>query len=823
MSVRITSYAPTVSGGTVTSGALTLFSPNFTGTIGAQLPVDISSVTGLQAVLDSKFDIDGSDALDGDLQVNGNELWLSPLGDAHLVAPDEQTVQIWTNSVPGLIVTDTAIDVSTKPIQNVVDPTDPQDAATRNYVDVAISGAASAITSVFGRTGAVIGEASDYDANQIDFTPVGDIVATDVQAAIAELDTEKLSLAGGTMTGDIGMGGLNFLLDADSDSAISAAVDDEMLIVLGGSAAMNLSQTELNLFNSAIVNVADPTDPQDAATKNYTDATFVPASGGTFTGLVEAEDGVSFGTSGLNTIGSGGAFFEIQCNADEFGNYLTNGFANRIVLGSAASSGISLFTAASGLAGSSISYVNNLSLFPSRNETFVPMRFANGTPAVPSVSFNSDSDSGLFLINDGIIGFSIGGINQISLSSGQVDFQGGSLINVADPTGGDEVGDRDYNDARYVQIGNDLSEVNAASARTNLGLATVAASGDYNDLINVPSLVVSLNDVADVNTGVPGAGEDGFVLQWSNGAGEFVLGAETVTSVFGRTGTVISVAGDYDAGQIDFTPVGDIAATDVQAALAEVDAEKLALAGGVMSGSINMGGNDITNVGTFGIGDHVFGTDYTSAQAGNSFLIRTTSTPGVATPTYSFNGADDSGMRWTGTDIAFSVAGATEMVIESGTINMRANTVSNVADPVAAQDAVTLGFFENRGCVHILGSATVDLTTAGTSAIYTVPVGRNHVVTKIVVVASTYTPGVGPTDPVVSLGSNGPPANDLVDTWNISWGGTSGSADQAVHVDPDQAMVTPNSGDTVSITVATPAGGTFSALDATIYILGFEV
>ncbi|MCK5013762.1 MAG: hypothetical protein KAS66_08070 [Candidatus Omnitrophica bacterium] len=45
------------------------------------------------------------------------------------------------------------------------------------------------------------------DADDIAFTPAGSIIATDVQAAIEELDNEKLALAGGVMTGDIDMGG----------------------------------------------------------------------------------------------------------------------------------------------------------------------------------------------------------------------------------------------------------------------------------------------------------------------------------------------------------------------------------------------------------------------------------------------------------------------------------------------------------------------------------------------------------------------------------------------------------------------------------------
>lgn len=51
-----------------------------------------------------------------------------------------------------------------------------------------------AVQSVFGRTGSVTAESGDYSADQIDFTPAGDIEATDVQAAIEELDSEKASI-----------------------------------------------------------------------------------------------------------------------------------------------------------------------------------------------------------------------------------------------------------------------------------------------------------------------------------------------------------------------------------------------------------------------------------------------------------------------------------------------------------------------------------------------------------------------------------------------------------------------------------------------------
>ncbi len=54
-----------------------------------------------------------------------------------------------------------------------------------------------------------------------------------------------------------------------------------------------------------------------------------------------------------------------------------------------------------------------------------------------------------------------------------------------------------------------------------------------------------------------------------------VLQVTAVSSVFGRTGDVVSASGDYSASQISVSPVGNIASTDVQGALSELDSEKV--------------------------------------------------------------------------------------------------------------------------------------------------------------------------------------------------------------------------------------------------------
>lgn len=57
------------------------------------------------------------------------------------------------------------------------------------------------VTSVFGRTGAVVAATNDYTGTQVTNTPAGGIAATNVQTALNELDTEKANLASPTFTG----------------------------------------------------------------------------------------------------------------------------------------------------------------------------------------------------------------------------------------------------------------------------------------------------------------------------------------------------------------------------------------------------------------------------------------------------------------------------------------------------------------------------------------------------------------------------------------------------------------------------------------------
>lgn len=88
---------------------------------------------------------------------------------------------------------------------------------------VTIETGAAAVASVFGRSGVVVAQPGDYSANQVSNTPAGNIVATNLQAAINELDAEKLDLA------HQGAGGIVHALVSGSEAGFMASSDKTKL------------------------------------------------------------------------------------------------------------------------------------------------------------------------------------------------------------------------------------------------------------------------------------------------------------------------------------------------------------------------------------------------------------------------------------------------------------------------------------------------------------------------------------------------------------------------------------------------------------------
>lgn len=107
-------------------------------------------------------------------------------------------------------------------------------------------GGGAGVDSFNGRTGVVTAQSGDYNAGQITNTPAGNLSATNVQAALNELDTEKQPLITGAAT-TITTANLTasraLISNASGKVAVSATTDTELSYVSGVTSAI---QTQLN-------------------------------------------------------------------------------------------------------------------------------------------------------------------------------------------------------------------------------------------------------------------------------------------------------------------------------------------------------------------------------------------------------------------------------------------------------------------------------------------------------------------------------------------------------------------------------------------------
>lgn len=148
-------------------------------------------------------------------------------------------------------------------------------------------------------------------------------------------------------------------------------------------------------------------------------------------------------------------------------------------------------------------------------------------------------------------------------------------------------------------------------------VGAVDYKGTWNANTNTPNLVSATPDKGDYYVvNVAGATSLGGITSWNIGdwaiyngsVWEKVDNTDAVTSVHGRIGTVVSANGDYTASQVTNVPAGTIAATTVQAALNELDTEKVPTTRSVSAGTGLNGGGDLSanrtismpNVGTAG-------------------------------------------------------------------------------------------------------------------------------------------------------------------------------------------------------------------------------
>lgn len=125
------------------------------------------------------------------------------------------------------------------------------------------------VSSVHGRTGAVVAVAGDYNAAHITNTPAGNIAATNVQSALNELDTEKQSIASlATDVRAITLSGLSIAssgIIAAGDSLLASLgnlqkqISDLALSAVGGDLSGNLPNPKVVKIQTIPVSATAPT------------------------------------------------------------------------------------------------------------------------------------------------------------------------------------------------------------------------------------------------------------------------------------------------------------------------------------------------------------------------------------------------------------------------------------------------------------------------------------------------------------------------------------------------------------------------------------
>ena len=191
---------------------------------------------------------------------------------------------------------------TTATITNLTDPTNAQDAATKNYVDTGLAdlvASAPAALDTLNELASAIGDDENFS------TTITNSIAT------------KLPLAGGTMSGDIAMGtnSITGLADptANQDAATKAYVDTQdatKLNLSGGTMTGNIV-----MGSNKVTSTATPTADSDLTRKAYVDSILGSATAAATSAAAAATSESNAATSEANAAASESAAATSASNA----------------------------------------------------------------------------------------------------------------------------------------------------------------------------------------------------------------------------------------------------------------------------------------------------------------------------------------------------------------------------------------------------------------------------------------------------------------------------------------------------------------------------
>ena len=513
---------------------------NLTGTIAGSFSGDVTgNVTGnlfgnadTATALDTARNINGV-SFDGtaDITVTADANTLTNTTLKSTVVNSSLTS---VGTLTGLAIGASAtINLGDNVVTNVATPLANKDAANKKYVDDAITGLVNGAVPALD-TLKELAESLNNDA---------DIATTIVNGLAAKLD-----LVGGTMTGSLYLNAdpvgsteaaTKNYVDNEVSSAVGAATtissddtsvvvtddgvaDGKVEITVDGNLMVTVGPANISAESHRIVDVTDPSGPQDAATKKYVDDQIGGladvASSGNYTDLA--------GTPALALVATSGSFTDLSNAPDLVDLDCDSVFANvslhtsgsvecevlsvkeSISLGQLDTGSLSVVTIIdNGAAGAIIQQVKN-NLLDINSQGTLALSSDDDLTIQGLVYPSADGAAGQMMVTDGAGALSFA----TPFSGAYADLTGAPTI-PADVS--------DLTDTTNLLFDGAYSSLTGAPT-----LATVATSGAYSDLSGAPTIPADVSDLTDTTNLL------------FDGAYSSLSGAPTLATV--------ATSGDYD-------------------------------------------------------------------------------------------------------------------------------------------------------------------------------------------------------------------------------------------------------------------------------------
>lgn len=676
-----------------------------------------------------------------------------------------------TGGISRLLLSTTAL-TSSVPLVLPAGPTADLQAATKKYVDDAISIVSGGVTE------------APTDGQAYLRQSAGWVTRASLGLDQASLDARYLRLAGGTLTGAITLPGaptltLHAATKGYVDSAISGGTAVDSTARLAAAAAQSTANDAMpkagGTFTGMILLSGGPTLGLHPASKTYVDGLI---SGGT------AVDSTARTSAGNRVLKAGDTMTGVLL--------LPDGAVGAPALAPATSSGSGIYfpaagTVAIGSAGSNIVSITGTDVTSTKTIR------GTGNASAPAFSFVGGTNTGLFL-STADLGFSVGGTARMVLGSTGLVMSVPITLSVA-PTADGHAANKEYVDDAIAAL-SILPEApidGAVYGRRNAGWvgalpiiggtltgnltvptgtdttpsllfgSGLGASGHGGELVfivgSLPRASIGTNGIStpyqmigkagaatspsfsftgDLNTGFYNAGPDSIGVS-AGGTLRVMFNATDVTST-----VPIILPGDPTAdlhaatkGYVDDLVSGGVTAIDSTARAAAAAAQATAdaalpLAGGTMSGIITMPTSAVTapginhsgstqtgiyfpSAGVVGFavaGSNALSVSASAITAAKQVLALGSATGTASAPAYAFTGDTDTGIyQISGDNLGFTAGGTLRLTVSTTAITSTLPVVLP-GSPSSSLQAATKGYVDGL----ISGGTAVDSTARASAA-----------------------------------------------------------------------------------------------------------